>query len=69
MVNDLVAVGARRVLGVGAEGVGEGGDMTGAAVVVATLKAAALCKVKQNIVRKLTQENVKYFGNILRFTG
>jgi hypothetical protein len=26
-------------------------------------------KVQQNIVRKLTQENVKYFGNILKFTG
>ena len=26
-------------------------------------------KVQQNIVRRLMQENIKYFGNVLKFNG
>lgn len=32
-------------------------------------KMLLIFKAQRNIVRKLMQGNVKYFGNILRFTG
>ena len=45
-------------------------EMTNYAFVLdANNKQLTPTKVQQNIVRKLTQKNVKYFGNILKFTG